>query len=386
MSVRSFVEKKLKYFEKKFVAYNNIYISKQAILHNFDHLSTLSDKKHIIPVLKSNAYGHGMEEISTILKARSFPYLAIDGYFEGLRIHDITSQPVLVMGAINPKNFKNMKFRGFAFVVHDEKTVTALGETGKKVPLHIELETGMGRHGVRLDELSNFLKHIKQYPNLYLEGVMTHLADADNPQNSQHVTAQTNKFDAGVKMTLEAGFKPLYIHIAQSAGSIKAKSKYANTLRVGLALYGITPLEITDPFAAAFENLEPALTLTTTIGKELRVTSGDSISYGCTFVAKRDSRIGILPFGYYEGLPRSLSSNGHVQYKSEDVPIVGRVCMNHTMVDITDSEATYGDVVTIISPKKDDGASISNICLKHKLFNYSFLVGLNQTIRRTIVE
>ena len=386
MSFRSSISNKIQSFEKKFEVYNNIYISRSAILHNFDLLSKLSPNGLVIPVLKSNAYGHGLEQITEILKARDFPYLAVDGYFEGLQIHNISKQPVLVMGAIKSENYAKINPKNFAFVVHTTESIEAIGATKKAFKIHIELETGMGRHGVRIDELASFLKQIKRYENLHLEGVMSHLADADNPISTKHIELQTKRFDMGLEMIKKAGFNPKYIHIAQSAGSTKVNSKYANTIRTGIALYGISPLEATDNATKKLQNLCPALSLTSTITKTLVIDSGESVGYGCTFVAKRKSRVGVLPLGYYEGLPRTLSNTGKVKRQNEYLPIIGRVCMNHTMIDITDSQAMSGDEVIIISASPQDQLSINHICQNNGLFNYGLLVGLNQNIRRTIID
>ncbi len=386
MSFRSSISNKIKLFEKKFDVYNNIYISRSAILNNFDIFTKLSPGGFVIPVLKSNAYGHGLQQITEILKARRFPYVAVDGYFEGLKIHEMSKQPVLVMGAIKNSNYDGINPRGYAFVVHDIDSVRSIGQTKKKFLIHIELETGMGRHGVRIDELNDLLNEIKKYKNIIIDGAMTHLADADNPKSVKHVNLQTSRFDIGVKMIIDAGFNPKYIHIAQSAGSVKVKSKYANSLRIGIAMYGITPLELNDKLANKLHDLRPALRLTSTIDKVLNVDCGETVSYSRTFTAKRNSRIGILPLGYYEGLPRALSNIGRVRWRNKYLPIAGRVCMNHTMINITDCKAKKDDEVIIISNNPQDQLSLNNICQQYGLFNYGVLVSLNQNIRRTIVE
>ena len=386
MSLRSSLSSKIQLFEKDFEVYNNIYISSLAILSNFDLFLKLSPGGFVIPVLKSNAYGHGLEQVATILKERNFPYIAVDGYFESLRIHEISKQPVLVMGAIKSVNYVNINPRNNAFVVHDLATLKAMGDTRKSFKIHIELETGMSRHGVRINELKDFLNLIKKYSNLLVEGVMTHLADADNPKSDKFVEQQTKKFDIGVEMIINAGFKLQYIHIAQSAGSTKTKSNYANTIRIGLGLYGITPLDKSDSNAAKLDRLRPALTLTSTISKLLEINRSESVGYGRTFIAKQKCQIGVLPLGYYEGLPRTLSNIGKVKLKNQYLPIVGRVCMNHTMIDITGTKAKINDEVTIISSDPKDDLCINQLCQNNKLFNYGLLVSLNQTIRRTIIK
>lgn len=386
MTLRSSILKRIKSLEKKFVVLNNIYVSKSAILHNFDLLSTLSPNGLVIPVLKSNAYGHGLEQITEILKSRNFPYIAVDGYYEALKIRSISKQPVLVMGYIDQSNYSKIKPKSYAFVVHDLISLNAIGKTNKKYTIHVEIETGMSRNGVRLDDLNNFLNQIKKYKRITLEGVMTHLADADNPDNTRHLQLQTERFDKAVETIIAKGFNPTYIHIAQSAGSTKVKSKYANTIRVGIALYGISPLDPTDPRSNKLKFLHPALTLTSKVTKLAKIDKGESVSYGCTFTAKQDSDIAVLPLGYYEGLPRVLSNVGKVKINNKYLPIAGRVCMNHTMIDTTGSDVKINDEVTIISSDQNDQLSIYNLCKDNKIFNYGLLVGLTQNIRRTIIE
>lgn len=386
MSLRSKVSKHLRRIEKPFETLNEITVSKSAILHNFDFFASLAPKGYVIPVLKSNAYGHGIEEVATILKDRDIPYIAVDGYYEGLAVHAVSkNQRVLVMGAIHPNNYKDLHYRNFAFVVHDNETIEALGKTGRNVAVHIELDTGMTRHGVSLKELPEFLTLLAQYKNLVVEGVMTHLADADNAQDNTYTQIQTEAFDKAVALIKDSGFQPHFIHIAQSAGSTKVTSKYANTLRVGIALYGVTPLSEADNSDQKMQSLLPALSLYSRVTKINNVESGTSVSYSRTFTTSGASRIGTLPLGYYEGIPRELSNEGVVKYDDSYLPIVGRVCMNHTMINLGNSNIKVGDKVTVISADKANSNSVDAICKKHGLFNYSFLIHINQNIRRKIV-
>lgn len=382
MSLRSKIDKHL----QTFATFNEITVSSSALLYNFDYFSSLVPNGYVIPVLKSNAYGHGIAEIATILKQRKFPYIAIVGYYESLAVHSVSKQPVLVMGAIKPENFQNISFRDLAFAVHDTDTVKALAKTGRRVKVHIEIETGMTRHGVTIKDLPAFLKLLSRYPNLKVEGVMTHLADADNPFDNSYNKKQTQAFDNAVSLVLEAGFKPKYIHIAQSAGSTKVSSRYANTLRIGIALYGVSPLEQPDNAYKQLRALKPVLSLTSTITKVNDIESGSSVGYGRIYTAKDKTKIGVLPLGYYEGLPRALSNIGTVQYKNTYLPIAGRICMNHTMIDLGVSSATVGDKVIVLSSNKNSKNSVDNICRTYDLFNYSLLANLNQNIPRKIVK
>ena len=386
MAIRARIDNTLKKFEKSLTTLNNITVSRSAILHNFDYFQGIYPTGFVIPVLKSNAYGHGLSVVATILKERKFPYIAVDGVYESLTIHNVSKQPVLVMGAIHPDNFSRMVFKRLAVVIHDEPTVIALGNLQKNIRVHIELETGMGRHGVSAGKLPSFLRLLAKYPLLELEGIMTHLADADNPKSDMFNDKQTKLFDEGVESVLQAGFKPKYVHIAQSAGSTKVISRYANAMRIGIALYGISPLSKEDKNYKKLDNTRPALTLTSTVTKIVNLEAGDSVSYGRTFITDKPIRIGVMPLGYYEGLPRALSNTGLVEYHNEYLPIAGRVCMNHTMVRLDDADIKVGNEVTVISPNKRSKVSVANICNTYGLFNYGLLVGLNQNVRRKIID
>lgn len=340
----------------------------------------------MIPVLKSNAYGHGIKQVAQILKSRKPPYLAVDGYYEGLKIREISNQKILIMGMIRPENFESINPSGFAFSVHDIETIKAMKKSNKKYLVHIEIDTGMSRHGVRTENLKHFVNLIKQCKNIHIDGVMTHLADADNPNDNQYTQLQTKRFDESVKIIKEAGFNPKYIHIAQSAGSTKVNSEYANAIRTGLALYGINPLDKADKYSKVLSNLVPVLSLTSTVSKIQKINPGESVSYNRTFIAKKETTVGILPIGYYEGIPRSLSNTGNVIVNNKSVDIIGRVCMNHMMIDISDTVAKVGDEVIIISNNPKINISLEKICNTHRLFNYGLLAGLSGNIRRTIID
>lgn len=339
----------------------------------------------IIPVLKSNAYGHGLEQTAEILNGADCAFLAVDGYFEAAKIRDITRHHILVLGYIKPENVKLLDTRKCSFVVQDVEGLRAFGRLGKQVRIHLELNTGMNRLGLSSDELSEYLKTLQQYPKLELEGVMSHLADADNDRDSSYTERQVAVFDDTVASIHRQGFSPAYVHIAQTAGSAKAKSQYANAIRLGIGLYGISPLSETDPQASGFKGLRPVLTLESTIVKVVELQKGDRVSYNGIFTAPKAMKIGVLPLGYYEGVPRELSNKGSVAYGDNDLPIVGRVCMNHTMIDLKDSTAMVGDAVTVISRDPPRPNSVQQTCRTHGLFSYQFVTKLSSSIRRTVV-
>lgn len=380
--VRKKVNEFVRSFEKSFQPLNILEISESAVLHNFDYFKELS-QADMLPVLKSNAYGHGLIQIAQILKKRKFPYLAVDGYFEALRIREVTDQHILIMGFINPSNFVNLDYDDFTFVVQDIDTLKAIIETKRKIKIHLEINTGMNRYGINPEELERFIDLIGHNSQIQLEGVMSHLADSDNFQND-FTDKQVHLYDECVKKVLDKGINPRYMHLSQTAGSVKAKSKYCNCMRLGIGLYGINPLSENDEKFNILQNLKPALRLTSTITKVIELRKGEKVSYNGTFTASKDMRIGVLPLGYYEGVNRALSNKGVVKYGDKYLSIVGRVCMNHTMIELGDT-MQKGDEVIVISDLVDDENSVIMMQKKYGLFSYETLVKINENIRRKIV-
>lgn len=385
MSIRKKIDTLLKNFEKKYETYNRITVSRSAILHNVRAFEELS-KKQVIPVLKGNAYGHGIHLVAKALKNKKLPYIAVDGYFEALKIREVTNQPVLIMGAILPANYKNLTYDNFAFVVDSKVTIHALGKTKKHIKVHLECNTGMNRYGAEPSDMKALAELIQTYPNLELEGIMSHLADSDG--NDPHTVDQAVVvFDACVETVRATGIEPSIIHVAQTAGSIKAHSKYANTVRIGIGTYGINPFSPNHPLHKTLqENLKPALVLESKISKIIELQKGDKVSYNYTFTAPKKMKIAVLPLGYYEGLNRSLSNTGLVKIGNLYAPIVGRVCMNHTMISLDNIEASVGTPVVVYSNNPSDKNALDMIAGTHNLFNYNMLTALSTEIRRILID
>lgn len=375
----------MKFFTKNtFQTLNLIKINRSAILNNLAIFKKLNPQKTPIPVLKSNAYGHGILQIAEILQQAKLPYLAVDGYFEAFKIRKkFPGQKILVKGYIHPKNIKFLKTKDLAYVIQDEIILDEIGKSNKKFTIHIEINTGMNRHGLKLEELDKFLLKLKEYPNIKLEGTMSHLSDADD--TTDNITdAQAKAFDTAVEIINSQNYDLKYIHLGQSAGNLKEKSKYSNSYRLGIGLYGINPLQKRDKHYKKLKELQPALELTSTISKVIELQKGDKVSYNGTFTANEEINIGVLPLGYYEGIDRRLSNKGIIKYKNKCYQIAGRVCMNHTMINFELAKPELYDEVIIISRNKTDQNSLQKICDNNGLFPYEVLVKLSESIRRIL--
>lgn len=385
--IKQYVKKTIaKSHKDKYKTLNVIEINQQNIINNYQVYRRLTGGKQLIAVLKANAYGHGLTQIATILNQTDCNFIAVDGYFEANKLLLFTKHKILVMGYILPDNAKLLDNKQCSYVVQDINGLKALGKLNKKFNIHLEINSGMNRLGLKPAELDSYLKTLKQYPMLKLEGVMSHLADADNP-NNDFTLQQVAYFDEQVHNILLKGFRPEYIHLAQSAGATKANSKTANTIRIGIGLYGINPLSIKDKRYSSLNDLKPALELKSTIIKVINTQPGDKISYNGIYQSKTKEAIAVLPIGYYEWVPRELSNIGlftDINY-NYNLIIRGRVCMNHTMVDITTTKLNIGDKIILISNDNAQPNSIMAISQQFNLFSYNLLTRLSESIRRVIV-
>ncbi|HEX4662196.1 MAG TPA: alanine racemase, partial [Candidatus Saccharimonadales bacterium] len=289
----------------QFETYNRIEVSQSAIKHNLELFHNLQDAPAVIPVLKANAYGHGIRQVAKIIaasKERWVPYMAVDSYYEAMQIRQVTDYPVLIMGMIRPYNFRRLKYKNFSFVVSDQMSIESLGKTGRNLKIHIELNTGMNRYGVRPKEVTGLLEFMAKYPNLELDGIMSHLADSDGASEAT-ITKAVGLFDDTV-VAIEALVGPVrYKHIAQTAGSVRARSAEATSVRPGIGIFGVNPFTPSHPCYGRLAGLQPVMKFVSRIADIQEVPKGDGISYNYTYHAAKPMRIGIIPIGYYEGVP-----------------------------------------------------------------------------------
>lgn len=355
MSLRLAANRLLASFETKLTPLNRLEINSAQILKNYDAFQQLASHCQIWPVLKANAYGHGLREIASILQARRFDYVVVDSYYEAL----LLKHPALIIGSILPANLHLLDFSKIALMVQDKKTINTLGQLNRPIKIHLKINTGMNRQGIDISQIQNYLNLIKLYPNLILEGIMSHLADANNPKYSQH---QLSAF-----LRCLDYLHPKYVHISATDGVQIASHPQINAVRLGLGLY------------------QNSLRLISTITKIRKLNKGDFVGYNCTYQSKKSTNIAIIPVGYYEALDRRLSNCGFVKYKNQFLPIIGRVCMNMIIVDLLDSKAQEWDEVEVISPNPKDQNSIESMAKLINASPYELFTRISPTIRRQIL-
>lgn len=370
----------LSLLHKKYRNLNTLHVFKDALKHNLHLYQKLCPQQAICPVLKSNAYGHGLSLVAQALDRENVPFFIVDSLYEAYELKKVgIKTPILIVGCTHPDNLRGRKFP-FHFAAFNFESARVLAEI--KAPVHLKIDTGFSRMGFSLEELKEALPHLKK---LKLEGVYTHFADADNPTSEAKTKEQMKIFEEAVAMIRAAGFNPKWIHAGNSAGALKEQNPLLNMSRLGFALYGISPLDPSDPFADALKDLKPAFELESTIVSIRELKKGEDVGYNCTFTAEHPMRIAVVPVGYNEALPRSLSNKGFMEVGGKMCPIVGRVCMNMTMIDISEVEnPRVYDPVIVYSKNPQQKNSLANLAKLADLSPYEMLTRINASVARRI--
>lgn len=368
---------------------NEILIDKQALLYNYQYFSSINSAVKIAPVIKANAYGHGLIPIALCIDQYiKAPMVCVDSLYEAYELYKSNIKtPIFIMGYTNPVNYRVWKKLPFIFGISDRESLRALSIHQPGARIHIKLDTGMCRLGITEVQVGDFISELKKYPQLKVEGIFSHLSQADDPRRTTFTNSQISRFKAMAHEFEKAGFRFIWKHIAATAGAETIHDPYLNLARVGLGFYGYSPYGAhTNEGRRERQLLRPALTLQSHIAMIKHVYPGDMVSYGGTYKVKQEEQIAILPIGYNEGLSRTLSNRGIVTILGRECPIVGNVCMNMTMIKITRSvSAKSGDEVKIISPSLQDPNSLYKISQIEKTIPYTVLTALHASIRRRIV-
>lgn len=353
---------------------NLIEISKENLILNYKYLSKFNKKVKIAPVLKSNAYGHGILNIARILDKSNCPFFCVDSIYEAYQLlRENIQTEILIMGYVDSINLQ-LKKLPFSFAVWDIKQVNALHKYQSGAYIHIFVETGMHREGVSLEDLPNLLKVIKQ-SNLKIEGLMSHLASGDKPADPI-TKLQIKNFQEAIKICKDNKVKPKYIHLQSSDGFLNLKVPECNLARVGIATYGV----------GHDLNLKPVLQFKTKLIQIKTLQKGDQIGYNTTFSAKKKMIIGVLPVGYHDGVDIRLSNKGFVKYKGNFCKISGRVSMNITTIDISEiKDAKIGDEIVIYSNSPKDLNSIDSASRLCNTISYDLLIHLVSSTKREII-
>lgn len=356
MSLRTSLRK----LRRKLTGYTplvEVSISKENLLHNFRTYKKRYPEMTFAPVLKSNAYGHDLGTVARLLDREHVAFFMVDSYYEAYRLRraGIRSN-IVVMGYVRPEDIARSRLRNVDFAITDLEQLRALCAIVRHpIRIHLKIDTGMHRQGIPFAFLSHAEDLIKGQPRLELVGIASHFADADG-EDEAFTQKQIEVWSASAKELMYAFPSIEYRHIAATKGIRFGSETHTNVARLGIGLYGFD----TSPTQGA--PLRPVLEVRTLISTIREISAGESVGYNATFTADVPMKVATVPVGYYEGIDRRLSSKGAMLVDGVVCPIVGRVSMNMTCIDVSDvPDVEQGDEVVAISRQPEHPNSVSNI-------------------------
>lgn len=359
-----------------------------AICRNMDYMKAhIAERTQMIAVIKADGYGHGSVPVAKALEGLPYLYgFATATYEEAALLRKAgVEKPILILGYAFPYCYRELirqEIRTALFrwdsAVELSKAAVSLG---REALVHVKVDTGMSRIGIRPDDSGlAFLKQTAALPGIRVEGIFTHFAKADVTDKAPAL-AQLERFSQfRDKVKQETGLHVPFYHCSNSAGIIRLPQANMDLVRAGIALYGLWP---SDEVERDILPLRPALSLKSHIVFVKELEEGAEISYGGTFTAKQRMRVATIPVGYGDGYPRSLSGKGHVLIRGRRAHILGRVCMDQMMVDVTGiPEAAEGDLVTLLGTDGEETITAEYLGDLSGRFNYELVCDLNSRVPR----
>lgn len=347
----------------------------------------------LMPVVKSNAYGHGLAEVAPLLAASDRAlWFGVNSLDEGLRLRAMgIRQPVLLLGHVPLSRLAEAAAADLRLTVYNPETIRALARIRRKAPvrLHLKLETGTNRQGVDLTDALRIAALIRKAPGLELEGCSTHFANIEDTTSPVYPTAQIARYRRILDALRSQGHDPKVNHIACTAAALVFPETRQRLVRLGIGLYGLWPSRET--MLSLSERgrkfaLSPVLSWKTRVAQVKSVPAGSYIGYGCTYRTTRRSKIAVLPVGYNEGYDRKLSNTAHVLVRGTRAPIRGRVCMNLCMADVTDIPGVkLEDEVVLLGKQGREHIPAEQLAAWIGTINYEVVTRINPLLPRIII-
>ena len=388
------------------MSYHNswIEISEKSLIHNIKaHYKFLDNSVKLSPVVKSNAYGHGMLLVSKVLdKMKEVGFLSVVNLEEAIILRkNKIKKPILVLSYYgieeSKKEFiKQIKFvikNNIALMVYDLDKIKLLDSIAKslnqKIKVHIKVETGMARVGVPYDDALEFIKKVSKFNYIEIEGLASHFATTEE-SNQYFAKFQLNNFKKLLRKIERLDIKIPIKHMAASAAITLSPENHFDAVRLGIAMYGLWPSkENKNTINRKYPqfNLQPVLSWKTKLFQIKKLKPDVPVGYGCAYRTTKNITMGLIPVGYYEGLDRKFSNKGHVLIKGQKCPIIGTICMNITIINISKvSKAKVGDEVVLIGKSGNKEIKADNLATEINTINYELVARLNPEIYRKLIK
>lgn len=369
--------------------YNRVYakIDLDAIRNNLYAIKALlSPSARILAVIKADGYGHGAVPIAETLQDEDcLAGFAVATAEEALELRQNgIAKPILILGYVFPEHYpmlvaQQIRPAVFTLDMAEQLSQAASGQQ-RDIPVHIKIDTGMSRIGMPANAQSaQLIAQIAALPHLVTEGMFTHFARADEADKTSALS-QLSQFQQMVRLTRQAGVRIPYVHCSNSAAIIDLPQANMDLVRAGIILYGLWPSQEVQKDRI---RLQPALELVSHVAYVKRLEAGRSVSYGGTYTAAEPRIIATIPVGYADGYPRSLSNKGCVLIHGRRAPVLGRVCMDQFMVDVTHiPDVKTGDRVILAGRDGEQALTLEELGERSGRFNYEFACGLSKRIPR----
>jgi alanine racemase len=367
---------------------NEVIVDLGALRHNFFEIKRLAGPNtRILAVVKSDAYGHGMISVARTLESEGVDFLGVFELDEGVELRKAGCRaPILIMMGVASDEISAViehELTPTLFQLDIAKELSRISaEQGKVTPVHVKVDTGMTRLGVSSEDVPNFLKQLFPLGGIEVEGIFSHLAVADQP-GDPFTDQQIRKFEVAVEECRRLGILRGAAHVANSGALLGNKGLYLGMARPGILLYGSPPAQ----GCADAGSFKPVMTFKSRVIQVRTVSPGTSISYGRTYVTQQRSRIATIPVGYDDGYSRLLSNKGEMLIHGQRVPVVGRVCMNLTMADVTGVEGVaVGDEVVLLGAQGKERITAEEIATRIGTISYEVYCTIGKSNRRVYIN
>jgi alanine racemase len=371
-------------------------IDQSALTHNIHQFRRLIGKnKKLLATVKANAYGHGMLEVAEIALKAGTDWLGVHSIEEGVRLRQKKMDcPILVLGYASYDQLEQAVEQDLRITVYNPETIECLSELAAQskspIRLHVKVETGTHRQGIREEDLLSFVEKIQEHPGLVLEGMSSHFANIEDTTDHSYARTQLDNFRRTVQMLEQQGIEIPIKHIACTAATILFPETYFDMVRIGIGMYGLWPSKETF-LSCILQNrkpmkLKPVLAWKTRVAQIKKIPKGAYVGYGCTFRATRDTVLAVLPIGYYDGYSRNFSNAAYVLIKGQRAPVRGRVAMDFIMTDVTDiPDVRVEDEVVLLGEDEGESITADDLAALTGTINYEIVTRINPQIPRITV-
>lgn len=364
-------------------------ISKQNLAYNFSTLQKMAGQDTTLaPCIKANAYGHGIVSVTKELIRDGARWFCVNSIEEAILLRqEKIKANLLIIGYVQKSDLDKVIKTNSRIFVSNKNILDELDNLARKnkttIQIHIKVDTGMSRQGVLVSEFDNFYKYALTKKNIEIEGVATHYATADEPGN-KIFEQQKNRFK---KIYDKYRNKIKYWHAANSATLLLGENNGFNFARPGISIYGYYPSEEVKKICERKKIiLKPVLTLKTKVAQVKEIAQGEIVSYGATWQARTKTKIAIIPAGYYDGLPRALSNKAEILIRGQKAKIIGRVCMDIMVADISKiKDAKSEDEVAIIGEQGIKKITADDIAKQAQTINYEILTNIRETMPKIFI-